>query len=88
MATTYTRPTTTPGRRPMANLRRNPASPFRHVDLVLVGAVAALCLLGTVMVYSSTRGPTAPYDLSFLKKEIMFLPVSYTHLTLPTNSRV
>jgi len=73
MATTYTRPTTTPGRRPMANLRRNPASPFRHVDLVLVGAVAALCLLGTVMVYSSTRGPTAPYDLSFLKKEIMFL---------------
>jgi len=73
MATTYTRPTTTPGRRPMANMRRNPASPFRHVDLVLVAAVAALCLLGTVMVYSATRGPTAPYDLSFLKKEIMFL---------------
>lgn len=73
MATTYTRPATTPSRRPMANMRRNPASPFRHVDLVLLGAIGALCLLGTVMVYSATRGPTPPYDLSFLKKEVMFL---------------
>ncbi|MCU1351392.1 MAG: rod shape-determining protein RodA, partial [Acidimicrobiales bacterium] len=62
-------------RRPMATLRRNPASPFRHVDLVLVGAIAAVNLLGALMVYSSTRGPTRPYDLSFVKKEVMFLMI-------------
>ena len=70
MATTY-RPH--PVRRPMANFRRNPASPFRHVDVVLVGSVAALSVFGAVMVYSATRGATAPYDMSFLKKVLVFI---------------
>ncbi|MCU1454863.1 MAG: Rod shape-determining protein RodA [Acidimicrobiales bacterium] len=75
MATTYQhqRRTLSPQRRPMATLRRNPASPFRHVDLVLLGCIATVNVIGALMVYSSTRGPTRPYDLSFLKKEIMFL---------------
>ena len=73
MATTYTRPTTTPGRRPMANCAATRRRRSATSTCVLVGAVAALCLLGTVMVYSAHAGPDAPYDLSFLKKEIMFL---------------
>ena len=59
-------------RRPMANFQRNPASPFRHVDLVLVACVGVAVLFGALMVYSTTRGPVAPYDTSYLKRVIMF----------------
>ena len=59
--------------RPMANFRTNPASPFRHVDAVLVGCVLAVSLFGALMVYSTTRGPTPPYDASYLKRVILFV---------------
>jgi rod shape determining protein RodA len=62
-------------RRPMANFKRNPASPFRHVDGVLVACVAAVGLFGALMVYSTTRGATAPYDTGFLKRVVMFLVI-------------
>ena len=39
----------------------------------LVGAVLAVALLGALMIFTATRGVKAPYDLSFLKKQIMFL---------------
>ncbi len=77
MASTY-RPSTRPVgsrhtvRRPLANLRRNPTSPFRHVDLVLVAAVGITVLFGAVMVYSTTRGTTEPYDTSFITRVIFF----------------
>ena len=54
--------------RPMANFRTNTASPFRHIDLVLVGCVLAVSLFGALMVYSTTRGPTPPYDDGYLKR--------------------
>ncbi len=57
----------------MASMRQNPASPFRHLDLALVGAVVAVALLGALMIFTATRGAKAPYDLSFLKKQVMFL---------------
>ncbi len=57
----------------MAPSRGNPASPFRHLDLALVGSVAAVALLGALMIYTATRGVRAPYDASFLKKQVMFL---------------
>ncbi len=77
MATSY-RPGLQPAtrhtvRRPMANFRRNPASPFRHVDIVLVACVAVVTLFGALMVYSTTRGATAPYDTSYVKRVIMFM---------------
>lgn len=75
MATTYRSRQPMTGRRPLANFRRNPASPFRHIDLVLVVCVAAVSLFGAVMVYSTTRGPTPPYDTSFLKRVVMFLVI-------------
>ena len=62
-------------RRPMANFKRNPASPFRHVDVVLVACVAAVTLFGALMVYSTTRGATAPYDTSYLNRVIMFMVI-------------
>ncbi len=60
-------------RRPMANFRQNPASPFRHIDLVLVAAVAVATVFGALMVYSVTRGTEAPYDSSYVKRVIMFI---------------
>jgi rod shape determining protein RodA len=58
-----------PKHRPIANLSRNPASAWRHLDLVLVGCVG---VVGMVMIYSATRGPIAPYDTSYLKKQFMY----------------
>ena len=76
MATTYG-PTRSPNRhrvhRPMANFRTNTASPFRHVDLVLVASVLAVALFGAVMVYSTTRGAVEPYDSGYLKRVLVFI---------------
>ena len=79
MATSY-RPRPQPAtrhtvRRPMANFRRNPASPLRHVDIVLVLCVAVVTMFGALMVYSTTRGATAPYDTSYVKRVIMFMMI-------------
>ena len=59
-------------RRPVANFRRNPSSPFRHVDVVLVATTAVVVLFGALMVYSTTRGPSAPFDTGYLKRVVMF----------------
>lgn len=60
-------------RRPMASLRTDPASPAHHLDLVLVGTVVAVGVLGALMIFTATRGVRAPYDMSFLRKQVMFL---------------
>lgn len=65
------RPSTT--RLPMANFRTNPGSPLRHVDWVLVVAVALVTCFGALMVYSVTRGPVPPYETGFVKRVVMFM---------------
>ncbi|CAN5405655.1 rod shape-determining protein RodA [soil metagenome] len=80
MATSTYRPRPQPAnrhavRRPMANFRQNHTSPFRHIDLVLVACVAAVTMFGALMVYSTTRGATAPYETSFLKRVVMFMVI-------------
>jgi rod shape determining protein RodA len=47
--------TSVPRGLPAANFRRNPSSPWRHLDLLLVGATIAVACLGVLMVYSATR---------------------------------
>ncbi|HWJ97584.1 MAG TPA: rod shape-determining protein RodA [Acidimicrobiales bacterium] len=73
MAATYGTRSPHRVRRPMANFRTNTASPFRHVDLVLVAAVLAVSLFGAVMVYSTTRGAVPPYDAGYLKRVLVFI---------------
>ena len=48
---------------------------WRHIDWVLVGAVALVTSFGALMVYSVTRGPVPPYDTSFVKRVIMFMVI-------------
>ncbi len=56
----------------LGTMRRNPASAWRHVDAVLVGCIAALSLVGALMVYSSTRGVDGD-TTSFAFRQVLFL---------------
>jgi rod shape determining protein RodA len=68
-------------RRPLApgalgRMSRNPSSAWRHVDVVLVGCVAAVSALGCLMIFSATRGRNpSDYDTSFLFKQLLFMGV-------------
>lgn len=62
-------------RRPMTNFRRNPASPFRHVDMVLAVTTVLVALFGALMVYSATRGPVAPYRIGTGVRVLVFVVI-------------
>jgi len=73
--------TTFPGRTRVApgalgRTSRNPAAPWRHLDLVLVGCVAAVAALGCLMIFSATRGrDPSDFDTSFLTRQLLFVGV-------------
>ncbi|MGH9137094.1 MAG: rod shape-determining protein RodA [Acidimicrobiales bacterium] len=66
-------------RNPARRLGRDPAAAWRHLDLVLIGCVAAVAALGVLMVYSATRGPGGadPFDTTFLKRQALFVVVGF-----------
>jgi rod shape determining protein RodA len=69
----------------LGSLHRNPASPWRHVDAVLLAAVLAVAALGTVMVFSSTRGTDpSSYDTAFVSRQAMFVIVGIVVLVATT----
>jgi rod shape determining protein RodA len=55
-------------------MTRNPASPWRHIDAILVGCTLALAAIGGLMIFSSTRG-SAPGDLNvtYLTRQVAFV---------------
>jgi rod shape determining protein RodA len=63
---------------------RAPAA-WKHVDVVLVACVAAVSVLGALMILSSTRGtdPDA-YDTSFLRKQALFVAVGVVGMVAVT----
>ncbi len=65
--------------------RRRGAETFRHVDVVLLAAVAAITGLGMLMIYSSTRGRQAAAGLDpgyFLHRQAMFVAVGVAVMVL------
>jgi rod shape determining protein RodA len=55
---------------------RNPAAPWRHLDLVLVGCIAAVSVLGCLMIFSATRGrDPADFNTSYLAKQALFMGI-------------
>jgi len=64
--------------------RRDPSSPLRHIDIVLLVCTAAVACLGVLMVYSATRGPEPPYDNYYLFRQGAFLLVGAVALTAAT----
>jgi rod shape determining protein RodA len=60
----------------LGRLSRNPAAPWRHIDLVLVGCIVAVAALGSLMIFSATRGrDPSDFDTSFLAKQLLFIGV-------------
>jgi rod shape determining protein RodA len=57
---------------------RDLAAPWRHVDVLLLAAVAAISALGLVMIYSATRNQQAVTALGggyYLKRQAIFMVV-------------
>ncbi len=76
MATTTfsTRGKVAPGA--LGRLRSNPASPWRHIDLVLVGCIIAVGALGCLMIFSATRGRNPDdFDTTFVAKQALFMAI-------------
>ncbi len=69
--------------RSASSMRRNPSAAWRHVDLILVGSVAAISLIGTLMVFSATRG-TDPDNVNAatLQRHVVFLLTGATVMAL------
>ncbi len=53
--------------------RRDPSSPWRHLDPVLVVCTLAVAALGTLMVFSATKGNGDAADTEFVKKQALFM---------------
>jgi len=55
---------------------RNPAAPWRHLDLVLVGCIAAVGALGCLMIFSATRGrDPSDFNTGFVARQLLFMAV-------------
>ena len=74
-----------PGTTRAASMRRNPAAPWRHVDVVLFVTTIAIALIGTLMVFSSTRGASGEdVNTQVLERHIVFLATGFTVMALVT----
>jgi rod shape determining protein RodA len=74
-------------RGPASNLRRNPAAPWRHLDLALVGATVAVAAMGVLMVYSATRSTVPQAGLAsttYLVRQGMFVAIGLGVMVLTT----
>jgi len=56
----------------LGRLSRNPSAPWRHIDLVLIACVAAVCVLGCLMIFSSTRGSDPD---AFDARQVLFVVI-------------
>ena len=74
-----------PGTSRAGTMRRNPSAPWRHVDLLMLGSVSAIALIGTLMVFSATRGsdPGSP-NTAVLERQIVFIATGFTVMALVT----
>ncbi len=60
----------------LGRMSRNPAAPWRHLDLVLVGCVAGVAAIGCLMIFSATRGrDPSDFDTGFLMRQLLFIGV-------------
>ncbi|HVM53811.1 MAG TPA: rod shape-determining protein RodA, partial [Acidimicrobiales bacterium] len=66
---------------PAASFRRNPAAPWRHLDIGLVAAAMAIAALGVLMVYSATR---STHGTEFLAKQAAFVVVGVAVMAMAT----
>ena len=70
-----------PRSNPAASFRRNPAAPWRHLDVGLVGATIAVAMLGVLMVWSATR---STQGTQFLGKQAAFVCIGLVMMVVAT----
>jgi rod shape determining protein RodA len=73
-----------PAGNPAANFNRNPASPWRHLDLALVGATLAVAFLGVLMIFSATRSTVGTQGLAsttYLVRQLVFVIIGLCVMT-------
>ncbi len=69
--------------RSTTSMRRNPSAAWRHVDLILLGTVLAISIIGTLMVFSATRGSDPDtIDTGTLQRHLVFLLTGGTAMAL------
>jgi rod shape determining protein RodA len=59
--------------RMLASLRHDPSSPRRHLDWVLLVAVALITAVGLLMVFSTSRGASPPYYYAKAAKQLLYV---------------
>jgi rod shape determining protein RodA len=55
--------------------RRDLSAPWRHVDPILLVCTLAIAGLGTLMVFSATKGSGDSADLSYVKRQVLFMVI-------------
>lgn len=69
--------------RSSSSMRRNPAAPWRHVDLIMLGSIVAIAIIGTLMVFSATRGSDPDsVNTGTLERHVVFLLTGGTTMVL------
>jgi rod shape determining protein RodA len=59
-----------------ASIRRDPAAPWRHVDVVLVLSVVAIAAFGLLMIHSATKSDAAGASF-FVERQTMFCMIGF-----------
>jgi rod shape determining protein RodA len=70
-----------------ANFRRNPSSPWRHLDLLLIAATVLTATLGVLMVFSATRSTVGQAGLAsttYLLRQGIFVAIGAGVMVLVT----
>ena len=61
--------------------RRDLSAPWRHVDPILLVCTLAIAALGTLMVFSATKGSGESADLSYVRRQVMFMGIGVVPAT-------
>lgn len=65
--------------------RSNPAAPWRHVDGFLLVATILISIIGSVMVFSATRGSDPDvYNTAVLERHLVFIAVGVSAMVMVT----
>ena len=64
-----------------ASIRRDPAAPWRHVDVVLVFCVLAIAAFGLLMIHSATKSDATGAG-TFVEKQTMFCMIGFVAMLI------
>jgi rod shape determining protein RodA len=64
-----------------ASIRRDPAAPWRHVDVVLVFSVLAIAGFGLLMIHSATKSDASGAG-TFVEKQAMFCMIGFVAMLI------